>query len=95
MAKKNRKGGGGFPAPDGKYAPGAAGTLSALGKKLILVGLISVAGGFFVLSRTDPYGRNRASHLAPYLLLGGYGLIAAGLLAKNGETEGRSEAMKG
>ena len=35
--------------------------------------------GFAVLSRADALGRNWAASLAPFLILGGYAAIGAGL----------------
>ena len=73
MGKKNRQ-----PA-----APLEAGEnteeISARGWILIVVGAFIVASGFVVLSMTDPMGRNWASHLSPFLILGGYGLVALGI----------------
>ncbi|MBI2069397.1 MAG: hypothetical protein HYT79_02245 [Elusimicrobia bacterium] len=43
--------------------------------KIIAGGILTVAAGFIVLSRADPAGQNWASHLAPFLILGGYAAI--------------------
>ncbi|MEK7690591.1 MAG: hypothetical protein AAB425_06195 [Bdellovibrionota bacterium] len=53
--------------------------ISALGRRIIAAGVVGVICGFFVLSRTDPLGQNWASHLSPFLILGGYALIAIGI----------------
>lgn len=48
----------------------------------ILAG-ISLAGiGFTILSLADPAGRNWASYLCPFLILGGYAVIGAALWKK-------------
>ncbi len=54
--------------------------LSSFGKKVIAGGSGVVIVGFWVLSLTDPLGRNWASTLSPFLILGGYVLIAVGIL---------------
>lgn len=43
------------------------------------VGIGTLAAGFIVLSFADPLGRNWASVLAPFLILGGYGLVGLGI----------------
>lgn len=66
-------------------SPAAAQTpsgISSKGWKVIGAGAGVVALGFIVLSFTDPAGQNWASCLSPFLLLGGYGTIAAGILQK-------------
>ena len=49
------------------------------GKALVGVGGVVVCLGFAVLSQADPLGRNWAACLAPFLILGGYAAIGAGL----------------
>lgn len=70
MAKKTRKAD--APAPPRE-------SLAPRGKILILAGGISVLLGFFVLASADPLGRDWASRLCPFLILGGYALIGGGL----------------
>lgn len=53
--------------------------ISARGWILIAVGAFLVAAGFVLLSFTDPMGRNWASSLCPFLILGGYGVVALGI----------------
>jgi hypothetical protein len=62
------------PAP-----PPPSEKLSSRGKLLIKAGGIFVLAGFAVLSRADALGRNWASNLAPFLILGGYAAIGVGL----------------
>ncbi len=52
------------------------------GWKVIGAGIGTVIVGFIVLSFTDPGGQNWASSLSPFLILGGYGAIAAGIIQK-------------
>ena len=53
--------------------------ISGRGKKVIAIGVATLVLGFIVLSRTDAMGRNWASHLSPFLILGAYVLIGAGI----------------
>lgn len=62
------------PAP-----PPPSENLSSRGKLLIKAGGASVLLGFVVLSRADSMGRNWASSLAPFLILGGYAAVGVGL----------------
>lgn len=54
-------------------------SISGRGKKAIGIGLGILVLGFIVLSRTDPMGRNWASTLSPFLILGGYAVIGIGI----------------
>jgi hypothetical protein len=56
--------------------------LSKKGWKIFLGGIIFVITGFFVLSLTDSRGQNWASTASPFILVGGYALIAVGLIVK-------------
>ncbi|OGR85751.1 MAG: hypothetical protein A2901_01170 [Elusimicrobia bacterium RIFCSPLOWO2_01_FULL_54_10] len=56
--------------------------ISSRGWKIIGAGAGIVIVGFIVLTFTDPAGQNWASNLSPFLILGGYGVIAAGILKK-------------
>ena len=56
--------------------------LRSRGWKIIGAGAGIVIVGFIVLTFTDPAGQNWASNLSPFLILGGYGVIAAGILKK-------------
>ena len=58
------------------------GGISRRGWKVIGAGAAGAALGFIVLCFTDPAGQNWASTLSPFLILGGYGTIAAGILQK-------------
>ncbi len=57
--------------------------ISKRGWKVIGAGVGIVALGFIVLSFTDPQGQNFASHLSPFLLIGGYVTIGFGILLKD------------
>lgn len=75
MGRKNR------PSKQAKEAVSASVVedISALGWKVIAAGVVLILLGFFVLSRADPMGRNWAAHLSPFLLLGGYAVVALGI----------------
>lgn len=62
------------PAP-----PPPSAALSPVGKRLVMAGGTLVLLGFGVLSRADAMGRNWASSLSPFLILGGYAAIGIGL----------------
>ena len=57
-------------------APG----ISKTGWRVIASGVLFLVVGYIVLSRTDPAGQNWASKLSPFLILGGYALIGAGII---------------
>jgi hypothetical protein len=61
--------------------------LSCRGKTAMAAGIGTLAAGFIVLSFADPMGRNWASVLAPYLILGGYALVGAGIFLPDGRRE--------
>lgn len=67
------------PAPSGEPL------LSRRGKIVIAAGVAVAAAGYYILTLTDPAGRNWASHLCPFLILGGYALIGAGILVPDPE----------
>ncbi|MBI5243933.1 MAG: hypothetical protein HY922_09690 [Elusimicrobia bacterium] len=80
MSKKHRKKGI-VEAKDQAPAPEAGGEiLSTRSWKVIGVGIFTLALGFYILTFTDPLGGNWASRLSPFLILGAYGIIAAGIL---------------
>lgn len=54
--------------------------ISSLGFRLIGAGAACVVAGFVLLWFSDPSGRNWASHLSPFFILGGYGLVGLGLM---------------
>lgn len=62
------------PAP-----PPPSEALNPLGKRLVAAGGVLTVLGFAVLSRADALGRNWASSLSPFLILGGYAAIGVGL----------------
>lgn len=77
MAKKKKKGASCEPAapqePQGER-------ITRRGWFVVGAGVAALVLGFVVLSFTDPLGRNWASKLAPLLILGAYGVIAAGIM---------------
>ncbi len=74
------------PAPPA--APPDAGTgISGRGKKVIGMGIALLVIGFYVLTKTNPQGDNWASTLCPFLILGGYGVIAVGIILKDPENK--------
>ncbi|MFH1378977.1 MAG: hypothetical protein ABII23_01745 [bacterium] len=54
--------------------------ISKRGKKIIAGGIGILMLGFYILSKTDPAGQNWASILSPFLILGGYAVIAIGII---------------
>jgi hypothetical protein len=80
MSKKHRNKG--AQIKEGDKASQAAyleGQISSRGKKVIALGIGILILGFYILTFTDSHGRNWASHLAPFLILGAYGIIALGI----------------
>jgi hypothetical protein len=55
--------------------------ISSLGFRVIGAGAFLVVAGFVVLWFSDPLGRNWASHLSPFLIVGGYVAIGLGIIA--------------
>ncbi|MBI4054830.1 MAG: hypothetical protein HY402_01705 [Elusimicrobia bacterium] len=75
MAKKDRK-----RQPE-ERAPGkSASEVSKRGWRVIGLGIGLLVVGFYLLTFTDPMGQNWASHLSPFVILGGYAAIAIGIL---------------
>lgn len=54
--------------------------ISRTGWKIICIGILVLILGFFVLSRTDPEGKNLASILSPFLIISGYVVIGIGII---------------
>lgn len=82
MAKKRRR-----EEPSAQPASPVE-NITRTGKKIIAGGIGLVVVGFIVLTRTDPMGQNWASHLSPFLILGGYALVALGILWSDEPAEG-------
>jgi len=59
--------------------PAAIEALSSRGKKVIGTGVGTLVLGFIVLCFTDPMGRNWASLISPFLIVGGYVLVGIGI----------------
>lgn len=69
------------------------GIISRRGWRVIGVGIGVVVLGYIVLGFTDPAGKNWASHMSPFFLIGGYTAIGAGIITKDrGETQTSSPA---
>lgn len=66
--------------------------ISSRGWKTIGGGLVILLLGFGTLSLTDPEGRNWASTLSPFLILGAYAVIALGIFLPENDLEQASEA---
>ncbi|MEW6042276.1 MAG: hypothetical protein AB1633_12230 [Elusimicrobiota bacterium] len=63
-----------------QVTPAVSGSISTRGKKVIGLGIIILAIGFFILSKTDPQGQNWASILSPFLIVIAYVLIGLGIV---------------
>jgi hypothetical protein len=85
MAKKHKKRDSGPRGETIPTLPPGQDRVSVRGKKVVLCGIASIALGFLTLTRTDPRGRNWASVLSPFLILGGYGIVAAGIFVPDPE----------
>jgi hypothetical protein len=72
VAKKTKKAFVPTLPPPSEILPPRGKTLCAAGGVLVLL-------GFLVLSRADALGRGAAAGICPFLILGGYVLIARGL----------------
>jgi len=53
--------------------------ITSRGKKTIGAGIALLVIGFFILTLTDPQGKNWASSISPLLILGGYAVVALGI----------------
>ena len=78
MGKKDRRSGDERAGEMGSPAK----LISRRGWKIIGGGAATAVIGYIVLSFTDPRGQNWASFLSPFLILGGYGAIGYGIIAK-------------
>ncbi|MFH1283512.1 MAG: hypothetical protein ABII27_07595 [bacterium] len=54
--------------------------ISKRGKRTIGIGIGVLILGFIILTQTDPAGQNWASHLSPFLIIGGYVIIGIGIV---------------
>lgn len=70
---------------EAKAAPAQDPGISRRGWKTIGAGIGLLVVGFTVLCFTDPRGQNWASVASPFLILGGYAVIGAGILAPDPE----------
>jgi hypothetical protein len=65
------------------HVSGSPPGLSKRGWKALFSGIGILVLGFLILSLADPRGQNWAANLSPYLILGGYAVMAVGLLIKD------------
>ena len=70
----------------GESVPIEKEAISSAGWKTIGAGVLLLILGFGTLSLTDPEGRNWASALSPFLILGAYAVIALGIFLPEPET---------
>lgn len=56
---------------------------SRRGWRLLFTGIGVCASGYVILSFTDPGGKNWASRVSPFVILAGYALMGAGIVAKD------------
>jgi len=57
--------------------------ISRRGWRIIGTGVGVAILGYVLLSFTDPGGKNWASRLSPFVILGGYAVIALGIVARD------------
>lgn len=50
---------------------------------LVACSVLIIAMGFFILSKADTFAQNFAGRAAPFLILGGYGVMACALWRTN------------
>lgn len=82
MGRKNKKKG---PVPPEGGEDAVSDDISSRGKKVIGGGIVFIVLGFFLLSFTDPLGRNWASVVSPFLIIGGYVLVGWGIFIPDPE----------
>jgi dipeptide/tripeptide permease len=81
MAEQKKQGGGGKQQQQQQpAAPETSKVISSRGKKVIAAGIVLLAVGFFILSKTDPQGQNWASIVSPVLIIASYALIGIGIV---------------
>lgn len=80
MARKHK--------PQVQPSPAPESGISRRGWKVIGAGIAVLVLGYTVLCFTDPKGQNWASTLSPFLILGGYAVIGAGILTPDPEESG-------
>ena len=81
MGKKDKKRGGGPENEVGMTNKNPTSSISKRGWKFVKGGLGTAFLGYVLLSFTDPQGQNFASFVSPFLILGGYAVIAYGIIA--------------
>ncbi len=58
-------------------------SLSRVGKKVLIFGIITACLGYYVLTLADPFGQNWAANLSPFLILGGYALMGLSIVVRD------------
>jgi hypothetical protein len=58
-------------------------SLSRVGKKVLILGVIMAVSGYYVLTLADPFGQNWAANLAPFLILIGYALVGFSIVVRD------------
>ena len=89
MAKKIKK----LSAPEPPQKPAAGQEISSRGWKVIALGIGVLILGFYLLTLTDPSVRNWASRLCPFVILGGYALIAVGIVTPEPSASAKNPAQ--
>jgi hypothetical protein len=82
MGRKETRRGGEASKPASPRTP----LISRRGWITIGLGSAVTALGYVVLSFTDPQGQNLASRVSPFLILGGYTTIGAGIVLRDRST---------
>jgi hypothetical protein len=78
------------PAPAPAMVAKPSFTLSRVGKKLLIAGIVLACLGYYVLTLADPFGQNWAANLSPFLILVGYALVGLSILARDPQTPQKS-----
>ena len=94
MAKKHKKKALEEGKEDSAATAGRGEVISSRGWKVIGAGVVVLALGFYILTCTDPMGRNWASSISPFLILGAYGVIAAGILLPDAPSPAPAQTTK-
>ena len=68
--------------------PTAGPVISRRGKKTILAGAGALVAGFIVLALADPSGQNVAARVAPFIIIGAYAAIGAGIVLPDPDKSG-------
>jgi hypothetical protein len=58
-------------------------SLSKVGKKALVAGIVVALVGYYILTLADPSGQNWAANLSPFLILGGYALVGLSIVVRD------------